>query len=182
MASLPGLRYWQAFVLTQASTASTYIAPGGAAPGIAVSYGMLRGWGFRSSAVTLAVTVIGVWNQLAIFGFPIVALALLTVVGERNPLLHAVALLGLASFVAVVAGFTVCLKSRRLARKVGDLAARIVSWRKRLFRRKPVTWGGESMVRFRREAIGLLRRRWHVLTAATLAGQLTVFLVFYVSL
>src|SRR5262245_9499313 len=37
MAALPRLGFRQAFVVTQASTASTYIAPGGAAPGIAVS-------------------------------------------------------------------------------------------------------------------------------------------------
>ena len=45
-AALPGLHFRQAFVVTQASTASTYIAPGGAAVGMALSYGMLRGWGF----------------------------------------------------------------------------------------------------------------------------------------
>jgi uncharacterized protein (TIRG00374 family) len=40
-----------------------------------------------------------------------------------------------------------------------------------------VTWTGDSFVRFRNEAIDLLRRRWHVLTLATLAGHLTVFLL-----
>ena len=182
MAALPGLRFRQAFVVTQASTASTYVAPGGAAPGIAVSYAMLRGWGFRGSAVTLAVAVIGVWNQLVIFGFPVVALALLTITGEKNPLLQTVALIGLGIFTAVVVGFAIGLKSESLAHRVGELAARLVSRLKRLFRRKPVTWGGDSLARFRRDTIGLLRRRWHVLTAATLAGQLTVFVVLLVAL
>ena len=49
---------------------------------------------------------------------------------------------------------------------------RLLGW----FRRGPVTWGGESFVRFRAETVGLLRRRWHVLTLATLAGHLSVFL------
>jgi len=182
MAALPGLRLRQAFVVTQASTASTYIAPGGAAPGIAVSYAMLRGWGFKGRAVTLAVTVIGVWNQLAIFGFPVVALALLAIVGERNPLLETVALIGLGVLVVGVGIFAAGLSSQRLASQVGELAARMVSRLKTLIRRDPVTWGGESLVRFRRETIGLLRRRWHVLTAAILAGQLTVFLVLLVAL
>jgi uncharacterized protein (TIRG00374 family) len=182
MAALPGLHFRQAFVVTQASTASTYVAPGGAAPGMAVSYAMLRGWRFEGRAVTISVAVIGVWNQLVIFGFPIVALALLTIVGERNPLLQTVALIGLGIFIAVVAGFAVGLKSEMLAHRVGELAARIVSRLKKMFRRKPVTWGGESLARFRRDTIGLLRRRWHVLTAATLAGQLTVFVVLLVSL
>ena len=35
---------------------------------------------------------------------------------------------------------------------------------------------------FRNDVIGLLTRRWHVLTLATLAGQLTVFVVLLVSL
>jgi uncharacterized protein (TIRG00374 family) len=47
----------------------------------------------------------------------------------------------------------------------------------RIVRRRPVVWSGESLVRFRSSAIGLLARRWHVLTLATLAGQLSVFLV-----
>src|SRR5262249_46001903 len=125
MASLPGLRYWQAFVLTQASTASTYIAPGGAAPGIAVSYGMLRRWGFRGPPVGLALAVVSVWNQLALFGFPIIALALLTIVGEGNQTLEIVAVIGLAVFVVVVVGFVLGFRSDRLARRVGDLAAQL---------------------------------------------------------
>jgi uncharacterized protein (TIRG00374 family) len=40
-----------------------------------------------------------------------------------------------------------------------------------------VAWGGEDLARFRSRALDLLRRRWHVITLATLAGHLTVFLV-----
>src|SRR5262245_11608914 len=40
MAALPGMGYRQATVLTLASTSSTYIAPGGAAVGVATSYAM----------------------------------------------------------------------------------------------------------------------------------------------
>ena len=62
-------------VLTLASTASTYVAPGGAAVGMAASFAMLRAWGFRGRPVTIAVAVTGIWNQFAMLGFPIVALA-----------------------------------------------------------------------------------------------------------
>ena len=87
-AALPGLHFRQAFVVTQASTASTYIAPGGAAVGMALSYGMLRGWGFQGAAVGLAVAVTGVWNQFVLLGFPVIALALLTSENETHPLLE----------------------------------------------------------------------------------------------
>ena len=54
MVLLPGLGFLRAFVLTQASTASTYIAPGGAAVGVAFSYAMLRTLGFGTAAIGLA--------------------------------------------------------------------------------------------------------------------------------
>ncbi len=182
MAALPGLRFLQAFVVTQASTASTYVAPAGVAVGMALSFAMLRAWGFASSAVGLAVAVTGVWNQLAMLAFPTVALALLALSGGAHTALDTIAAVGLAILVVVVAGFAAGLSSPRLARRVGDLAARIVSWGLRLIRREPVGWGGDAFVRFRNRTNRLLRGRWHVLTLATLVGQLTVFLVLLVSL
>jgi putative heme transporter len=182
MAALPGLHFRQAFVVTQASTASTYVAPAGAAVGMALSFAMLRAWGFAGSAVGLAVAVTGVWNQLAMLAFPTVALALLALSGDAHTALDSIAAVGLAIFVVVVAGFAAGLSTPRLARRLGDLAARIVSRGLQLIRREPVRWDGESFVRFRSRTNRLLRSRWHVLTLATLAGQLTVFLVLLVSL
>jgi putative heme transporter len=181
-ASLPGLRFRQAFVLTQASTASTYVLPGGAAVGTGVSYGMLRGWGFTGRPVTLALAVTGIWNQFAMLAFPIVAVALLTLSKEQNPLLQTVAFIGVAILIVSATGFAAGLTSDRLAKWVGDKAAAITSRLLRIVRRGPVTWDGRSFIAFRHEAVGLLKRRWHVLTLAVLAGQLTVFLVLLVSL
>ena len=182
MTALPRLGFRRAFVLTQASTASTYIAPGGAAVGVALAYAILRGWGFAAGLVGLAVAVTGIWNQLALLGFPAVALALLTLQQEQNALLQTVATIGLAVFVVAVAAFAFGLSTPKFARLVGETAARVVNWGLRLVRRGPVGWNGDSFVRFRNEAIGLLRHRWHVLTLATLAGQLTVFALLLVSL
>jgi putative heme transporter len=182
MAALPQLGFRRAFVVTQASTASTYVAPGGAAVGVALSYAMLRGWGLPADSVALAAALTGIWNQLALLGFPVVAFALLTLQREQNALLQSVAVIGLAVFAVAVGGFAVALSTPRFARKIGDAAARLVDRSLGIVRRKPVAWGGGSFVRFRHEAVGLLRRRWHVLTLATLAGQLSVFVVLLVSL
>jgi len=182
MAALPGLGYWRASVITQASTASTYIAPGGAAVGMGLSFAMLRGWGFDPAAVALAVTLTGIWNQLFMLGAPAVGLVFLTFQGGSNAALQTVALIGLVVFVVAAVGFAVALSSPRPARWIGDVAARFVTWTKRLIRRGPVHWNGESLVRFRLEAVELLRRRWLPLTLATVAGQVTVFVVLLVCL
>jgi uncharacterized protein (TIRG00374 family) len=169
-------------VVTQASTASTYIAPGGAAVGVGLAYVILRAWRFASSAVALAVALTGIWNQLALLGFPVVALALLTLKQEQNALLQTVALIGLVIFLVALGAFAGALATPKFARFVGKTAARFINWSLGLIGRRPVHWGGESFVRFRNDAIGLLRRRWLPLTLGTLAGQLAVFVLFLVSL
>ena len=177
MAALPGLGFLNALRVTQASTALTMVAPGGAAVGIATSYTMLTAWGLKERAIGLAALVTGIWNQLAIFGFPILAVVLLAADGSRNRTLEWVALIGLIVFAVIVTGFAVGLQSARLARRVGDKAAAVVSWLKHLVNKGPVRWTGETFVRFREEAIDLLRRRWHLLTLGVLANHLTVFVL-----
>jgi uncharacterized membrane protein YbhN (UPF0104 family) len=177
-AALPGLGFARAFILTQMSTASTYIAPGGAAVGIATSYAMLRSWGFHGSRIALAAAVVGAWNQFVLLTFPVVGLALLTLTHERNPLLETVAAIGLAVVVAGVGAFAAGLSTSRLAHWIGNLLARLVNRGLQLLRRGPVRWNGDTAVSLRNEALDLLRRRWHVLTLAVLAGQLTVFVLF----
>ena len=182
MAALPGLGYRQALVMTQASTALSMVTPAGAAVGMAGSYTMLRSWGFGAAPTTLAVAVTGVWNQFANLAFPIVALVLLTGVDEDHPALRTAALIGLAVLVIAIVAFALALSSAARARWIGDRVARLTNRVLRLVRRGPVAWGGEGLVRFRSGALELLRRRWHVLTGATLVGHLTVFLLLVVCL
>ncbi len=182
MAALPGLGYRQAMAMTQASTALSIVSPAGAAVGMAGSYSMLRSWGFAAGPVGLAVAVTGIWNQLANLIFPVVALALLTAADEGHPALRTAAFVAVAILIVVLVSFGLTLSRPRRARRIGALAARLVSRAKQLVRSGPVSWGGESFVRFRSQTLGLLRRRWHVITLGTLAGHLTVFVLLVVCL
>jgi putative heme transporter len=182
MAALPGLGYWDALRLTQASTALSIVSPAGAAVGMGASYSMLRSWKFPPSAVTLAVAIAGLWNQLANLAFPVVALALLTLENESHPALTTAALVGVAVLVVAFTGFALVLSRAERARRIGNLASRLANRALAVVRRGPVSWGGESFARFRSQALGLLRRRWHVITLATLAGHLTVFVLLLVCL
>jgi uncharacterized protein (TIRG00374 family) len=182
MTALPGLRFRSALAVTTASTASTYVAPGGPAVGIALSFAMLRGWGFSAGAVTLAVAVASVWNQLMILGTPALALWLLTAEGADNPLLRSVAVIGGSASAGIVIAFTLGLLRPEFARWLGDLTADLASRALSVIGRGPARWDGDSLVRFRADALELLKRRWHVLTAATLAGHLSIYLVLIVTL
>jgi uncharacterized protein (TIRG00374 family) len=182
MAALPGLRFRQAMAMTQASTALSIVSPAGAAVGMAGSYAMLRSWGFKAGPVGLAVAVTGVWNQFANLAFPVVALAFLTAADEDHPALTTAALVGAAVLVAALIAFALGLWRERWARTLGDFTAQVASRARALVRRGPVTWDGERLAHFRARALGLLRRRWHVITLATLVGHLTVFVLLLVCL
>jgi uncharacterized protein (TIRG00374 family) len=180
--ALPGLSFIHALTVTQASTALSIVVPGGVAAGAAGSYGVLRRWGFARREVTRAITLTGLWNQFLSLSFPIVAVFLLAITGESTAALATVAFVGVAVLGIVLAGFVLVLVSDRLARDLGDVAARFANWALHKVRRGPVRWSGEGFERFRAEAGDFLERRWHLLTGASLLGTLTVFLLFLVSL
>ena len=179
---LRGLSFWSALMMTQATTALSIVVPGGAAVGIATSYAMLRRAGFAPSDVARSVTLVSLWNQLANLAYPILALFLLTMTGEETAVLATVAFVGVAILGVVVGALVLVLYSSRMAGEIGDLAARASTGVKGRFHREPVTWDGRSFERFRVNVVDVLKQRWHLLTLATLAGSLTVFVVLLVSL
>ena len=182
MAALPGLGFREALAMTQASTALSIVSPAGAAVGMAASYSMLRSWRYDAAAVGLAVAIAGIWNQLVNLAFPVVALALLTRQDQDHPALRTAALVGVAVLAVAVTAFALVLSRAEWASRIGNGAARLANRVLPFVRKGPVEWGGASFARFRSRALGLLRRRWHVITVATLAGHLTVFVLLLVCL
>src|SRR5215211_4576173 len=180
--TVPGLGLWRAFVISQVASAASYVAPGGAAATTALSYAMLRSWGFARRGIAVSLAAIAAFNQIVLLAAPAVALLLLTLVGERNALLETVALAGLVLLVLPVSALVLALASRRIAVRVGDVAARFVSFALSLVKRPPVHWSGEAFAMFREEALELLRGRAWLLAVVTVAGHATVFLVLLATL
>ena len=182
MVALPGLRFRQALPFTQASTAFTYVAPGGGIVGMAGSYGLLRTWGFGSSEVARAVTLTGIWNQLANLLLPVIAVMLLSIESQRDAVLTTAAVVGGIVFAVAVGLLALVFWSDGLARGVGELAERFVNRLLRAFRRSPTEGWPDRLVEFRRSTVDLIRRRWAWLTIAAIVGNIAVFLVLLVSL
>jgi putative heme transporter len=183
MAAVPGLRFRPALTTSLAATASTFIAPGGPAVGMGVSVAMLKAWGFPLRVATLAVTLTVLWNLFMTFGaFPAVSVALLTLTGGESTGSQGTTFVALFIFGATVGGFAIVLSNAAHARILGDFGARVVTRLRRVVRRSPVTWTGDSWVEFRASTLALVRQRWHWLTLATLLNHLTVFLTLLISL
>ena len=181
-AVLPRLRFLAALAFTQASTALTTLLPGGAPLGMALSFGFLRRLRVDRGHAAFAVAVTGIWSQVMILIYPLVGAILVFATGELSSSTLAIAGAS-AACGAVIVGLTVAaLRSAGAARWLGDASAHIAASVAQFFHRRPPNWSGEALVRLRAERLVLLRRRWPRLTAATLANQLTAYVVFEFSL
>ena len=179
---LPQLSFFNALGFTQASTALTLVLPGGAPLGMAISFGFLRRLRVSRGQAAFAVALTGIWSQTTIFVYPLVGALLVFASGDLSPSTAAIAAASAAAGALLVGLAVLALRSPRFALWLGDLAAGVAAWFALRLRRDPPSWSGETLVRFRQERVVLLRRQWPALTAATLANQLTAFLVFEFSL
>jgi uncharacterized protein (TIRG00374 family) len=182
MAALPGLTLGRAAVITQTTTSVANTLPVGGAVAVGLTYEMLYSWGFNRVTSTLYVVVTGIWNILMKLALPILSVAILAITGTSSAAFVTAAVLGLVVLAAAVGLFASILWKEELARRIGHLGERVVASIMRVFRRPPVTGLAESAVRFRRETIGLVRRRWLWLTLATILGHIALFLVLLLSL
>jgi uncharacterized membrane protein YbhN (UPF0104 family) len=181
-ALLPQLSWLGALGFTQASTALTLVLPGGAPLGMALSFGLLRRLRVTAGAAGFAVALTGIWSQVMIFLYPLAGAVL--VLGSGNLSTSSLAIAGASGAAAAVLVVlaVAALRSRRAALRLGDAAGRVAPRVARLLRRTAPAWSGEALVRLREERLADLRRRWPVLTAATLGNQLTAYLIFDLSL
>jgi uncharacterized protein (TIRG00374 family) len=182
MAALPGLSLKKAAVLTQTGTSVANTMPAGGAIAIGVTYAQLASWGFTGAETALYVGVTGIWNIFTKLALPVIALALLVVTGHSNAALAGAAAIGVVVLIAAVALLTLVFKSEAMARRVGEWIGRVGTAVLRLFRRGPVVGMGERSVKFRRETIILVRRRWLRLTWTTLLSHLALFFILLLAL
>ncbi len=181
-AALPGLLLRQSAVVTQTTTSVANTLPAGGAIAIGLTYAILSSWGFTGGETALYVGVTGIWNIFTKLALPVIALGLLVLAGRTYPALVGAAAVGIAVLVGAVILLALVFKSETMARKVGGFVGRAASAVKRLFRKPPTTGMGDRAVKFRRETIILVRRRWLRLTWTTLLSHLALFFVLLLSL
>jgi putative heme transporter len=182
MSVTPGLGFWRAMVMTQATTAVANTVPAGSAIGIGMTYSMLGSWGFSRSRSTTAVLVSGVWNSFIKLAMPVLALALVALQGGRTGGRVLAALLGIAGLVAAIVVFALLLRSAEQARRFGLLAGRVASKLLGLVGRPPVQGWELATVKFRSRTADLVEHRWIAITATSLISHLSLYLVLLVAL
>jgi len=181
-AAFAGLGFVRALLVTQASTATASLLPGGEAVGAGFSVGILRAWGFSRGAIAAGLAVLTAFNLLTKVVFALLALAAVLATGGAGGPLAVLTVVGVAVAAAVVVVATLALRSDAAAHRVGTLGGRVFERVRALLRRPPGQPLGDRLVHFRREMVGLLGTRGAWIAAGMLVGNLTVFLVLLVAM
>ena len=182
VAALPGLRFREAAVVNQASTAVANTLPGGGAIGVGVTVAMLTSWGFTIGAITRSALVSGIWNNFVKMGMPVVALALLALEGGVTPGRVAAAAAGIGVLVATIVGFALVLRSERLAHRIGDGVGAAVNWVRKLVGKDAIAQVGDRAAAFRVNTVGFVQHRWIALTVASVISHVSLYIVLLVTL
>jgi uncharacterized membrane protein YbhN (UPF0104 family) len=182
MAALPGLQLSRAAVITQTTTTVANTLPAGGAVAVGLTFEMLHSWGFTTNQATLYVLITGFWNIFMKLALPVVSVAILALTGQSSTVFLVAALIGVVVLAIAIGVFAAILWREHLAWRIGDRAERLVGAVLKPFRRRAPMGLGDRAVRFRRDTIGLISRRWLALTVTTAASHLALFFVLLLSL
>jgi putative heme transporter len=175
-AVLPSIRLREAAVVSLGSGAVANTLPAGGALAMGVSWAMLSGWGISTSDYVLYSLVSGIWNVFARLALPVLALLVMVTASRPGVSLITAAAAGLALLIAAAAGFGLLLHSEPFSFWAGRTLQRALALACRLARRPPLPDAAGWLPGFRRRTAAAITTRGWRITAATAAGNLTLWL------
>lgn len=181
-ASLPGLRNRQSAQILLSQNLIASALPVGAVWSVGMGYAIISSYGFNMSQYSLMLSISLVWNTMARFALPAIALLLLVFTETPSGTMITLSMVGLGLIVAMILLICLALWKRSLAVYIGNIAGRAASWFLGLFHKPPVTTWGRSLARFRDDVVTVTRSRWPLLTFLALLYQFTAFWVFLMAL
>jgi uncharacterized protein (TIRG00374 family) len=177
MAAVPGLGWWRATLVDQASTAVANTVPAGFVLGVGTTATIYHSLGFSAGTITRAVGLTGIWNNLVKLVLPVIALTGLVLTGQVGRDLLVAAGLGIGLLLLALTGLLSVLTHGGAAGAVAAAGERIAGNLARLVHRAPPSGWVVGIERFRSDSLTVLRRRWGHLTAAAVASHLALFVL-----
>jgi uncharacterized membrane protein YbhN (UPF0104 family) len=174
---LPSIRLREAAVVNLGSNAVANTLPAGGALAMGVSWAMLSSWGVSTADYVLYTLVSGIWNVFARLGLPVLALLLLVTVGRPGDGLIAAAATGLVLIAVPAVGLGLLVRSESFALRAGRALQRATAVACRIARRPLPPDVAGWLPGFRVRAGALIAARGWWITAATVASNLTLWLV-----
>jgi uncharacterized protein (TIRG00374 family) len=180
--ALPGLRTREAMVVNQASTAVANSVPAGSAIALAVTFRMLRAWGFTTQSITNQVVATGVSNTLVKLTMPVLGLAAVAATGELRGGFLRLGVIGLVATALLVIAATIVLRDERTTERAGQTLDRFWARLRGSAQRSKQPVATRWLLEARGELVRLARRSALRLVIVTLISHLSLYVMLMVTL
>lgn len=182
VASTPGLRYKSGFIVNQSAFAVSNGIPAGGAFGLGLQYAQLASYKITPTAATASISATGIWSVFITLFLPVTGVVALTLSGDNAAKYVNAAIIGIVVLIVVIGLFALILRSENNARRVGGLADKFVNWLLRLFRRHNTVDLTAATLKLRHDVVGLVTKRWHVITIAQIGVSWSQFAILYAAM
>ncbi len=182
VASTPGLRYKQGFIVNQSAFAVSNGVPAGGALGLGLQYAQLTSYKTTPTAATASIGATGTWSVFVTLFLPVTGVVALSASGDAAGSYVKAAVLGVIALVVVVGLFALILKSEKNAVRIGKVADSIINWCIHLFKKDKNVDVSTQIMTLRTDIVDLVKRRWHVITIAQISVSWAQFAILYAAL
>jgi len=181
MSAMRTLHFKEAYVAQTTAQAVNNSLPAGGAIALPLQYAMYMSWGFTPEAITAMLISVGIWDQFARFGLPILALGIGAISEDTAWWMWAIALAGVILIGAALLLLWAVFRNEALARRIGSWLERWTNKALALIHRPPANVE-HSVMQFRANAIDVVQRRWKWLTLTTFINHTAQAALFVASL
>lgn len=182
VASTPGLGYKSGFIVNQSAFAVSNGIPAGGAFGLGLQYAQLASYKITPTAATASISATGIWSVFITLFLPVTGVLALTLGGDNAAGYVKAAVLGIVALVVAIGLFALILRSENNARRIGGWADKVVNWLLRLFKRDNTVDLTAATLKLRHDVVGLVTRRWHVISIAQIAVSWSQFAILYAAM
>lgn len=182
VAATPGLTYKSGFIVNQSAFTVSNGIPAGGAFGLGLQYAQLTSYRATPTAATAAIGATGVWSVFVTLFLPVTGVTALVLAGDDASNYVNAALIGIGALAAVVIVFALILRSEANAERIGGWADTAVNGILHRFRKGSSVDITGQVVKLRHDIVGLVSRRWHVITLTQIAVSWSQFAILYAAL
>jgi len=122
-------------------------------------------------------TLSSIWNSFIKLGLPIVAVVILVLQRRATSSLIVPGLIGLGALIGVIALFGLALWKKGFARRIGTFIGAWVNRIRRVLRKEQTDDWSDAGVRFRKQTLKVVDKRWGRLTFWTVVSHLGLYVV-----
>lgn len=182
VASTPGLKYKAGFIVNQSAFAVSNGVPAGGALGLGLQYAQLTSYKTTPTAATASIGATGVWSVFITLFLPVTGVLALTLSGDDAAGYLRAAIFGVVALVVTVGLFALILRSEKNAIRIGEFCDAVLNWCIHLFKKDKNVDVSKAIMSLRVDIVGLVKKRWLVITIAQIGVSWAQFAILYAAL